>query len=362
MGYEIDFMAVGDGSSGGDAIVLRYGDLAASRDEWTVIVVDGGYKKSGQALVDHIVNVYGTNKVNIVVSTHPDQDHISGLEIVLEQLDVDYLLMHQPWRHSEVVEEARAAGFVTIEAASEKVAKSLQEMSTLEEIAQAKGVPIVEPFAGVQTKDGCFRVLGPTLEYYEELLPQIVSAPTTRQRVAEALRALKAKALELLDETLHIETLRDDGVTRPSNNSSVISLLNVDGRKSLLTGDAGIPALEAAATALEAEGFVPGDLQFVQVPHHGSRRNVGPTVLNRLLGSTVVENPTKTAFISAPPDNLEHKHPSKKVSNAFTRRGYTVHATQGQAKWHHHLSPSREGYVTSTPLPFYNKVEDDTDS
>ena len=55
----------------------------------------------------------------------------------------------------------------------------------------------------------------------------------------------------------------------------------------MFTGDAGQPALRAAAQRLEAMGHVPDvwPLRFVQASHHGSRRNVGPTVLDRLLGA-----------------------------------------------------------------------------
>jgi len=36
-------------------------------------------------------------------------------------------------------------------------------------------------------------------------------------------------------------------------------------------------------------GFPMQQFTFVQIPHHGSRRNVGPTVLNRLLGGIQLE-------------------------------------------------------------------------
>src|SRR5665213_1547706 len=97
MGIEIDFLPVGEKSSGGDAIALRYGDLHGSREAQTVVVIDGGYRDSGEALVDHITTHYNTDYVDFVISTHPDRDHISGLEVVLEQLRVGRLLMHLPW-------------------------------------------------------------------------------------------------------------------------------------------------------------------------------------------------------------------------------------------------------------------------
>jgi len=364
MGYEIDFLPVGDGSSGGDAIALRYGNLYGQRSEQTVIVIDGGYTDDGEALVDHIRRYYGTEQVDIVVSTHTDQDHITGLEVVLEKMQVGSLLMHLPWNHSGELTEARKAAFKSA-ALSESLEKSFQAASDLQTIAERRGVPIVEPFQGVATSDGVFRVLGPSLAYYEQLLKEIAPSSAARQSrpsIQELLRKMAAAAAKLVPETLTLETLRDDGETSATNNSSVISLLTFDGQQLLLTSDAGIPALELAAAVLEAEGFQPGGLRFVQVPHHGSRRNVGPSVLNRLLGPKGQTTRHSTAFASVPKKNPEHKHPAKKVTNAFHRRGYNVHLTQGATLWHHRDAPARDDYSASTPVPFHEVVEEDGDA
>lgn len=359
MGFEIDFLPVGEKSSGGDAIAVRWGDLQSSPPRQTVMVIDGGYTDSGQALVDHVKLRYATDTVDIAVSTHPDQDHIIGLETVLEQLTVKTLLMHLPWNHSTAMAEARKSAFRS-QAFSEQFQKSLQGSSDLEAIANRRGVNIIEPFTGVKTNDGCFRVVGPSIEFYEELLPSIATPMSVEQRAGLFTKAAEA-VTRFLDEKMDVETLRNDGVTAPSNNSSVISLFEFNGQKCLLTSDAGIPALEHAASLLEAEGFVPGSLTFVQVPHHGSRRNVGPAVLNRLLGDKVRQQPHAYAFVSAPRENPDAKHPSKKVANAFRRRGYPVHATQGMGKMHGEDHPQRPGWVDSTPLPFYDRVEESDD-
>jgi len=361
VGFEIDFMAVGEKSSGGDAIALRYGNLHGSRDEQRVIVIDGGYTASGSVLVGHIRNHYQTDYVDIVLSTHTDQDHIKGLEVVIDELRVGHLLMHQPWIHLNSLAVAKSLSFMTL-SAGEKFTKSLREMSALEELAKSKRIPITEPFAGLQIDNGMFRILGPSVEYYETLLPDMASTESPLQKLLSlANRGKESVLARLIPEDFEHETLRDDGVAGPSNNSSVISLLSVDGYRCLFTADAGIPALEQAASVLETEGFTSGSLAFVQIPHHGSRRNVGPTVLNRLLGAKGKTSCHATAFVSAPPENPDHKHPSKKVTNAFTRRGYEVHATAGINKWHRRNAPPRTNYVDSTPVPFHPHVEEDED-
>lgn len=360
MGHEIDFLAVGEESSGGDAIALRYGDLTGNRNDQTVIVIDGGYKDCGQALVDHIKDHFGTDRVDVVVSTHPDQDHSSGLTVVLENLQVDALWMHLPWNHSTDVKSLRSQHFVSAQL-SERVEKSLQSVSDLEAVANRLGVPIVEPFTGVQTVDGLFRVVGPTVERYEELLAEIAAGKTLAQRVMESLSKVAQAVRQLIAETISHETLAEGGTTSPRNNTSAITLLSADGLHSLFTGDAGIASLEPAAWELRNLGISAGNLNFVQIPHHGSRHNVGPNILNQLLGDPGQTATHSTAFLSAPKTNPDLKHPHKKVVNAFTRRGYEVHATQGTGKRHHHDAPDRPGWTAATPLPFYSAVEDDDD-
>jgi len=282
-------LPVGDGEKSGDAIALRYGNLHGSRAEQMVIVIDGGYADDGQALIGHLAEHYNTDVVDVVLSTHPDQDHVAGLEVLLGSITVRQLWVHLPWAHSQTLELSRGNRFESTRM-NDKIKRSLQDVSDLEAIARARHVPILEPFAGLSTADGVFSIWGPTQEYYEELLSDIASGSSYAESLLRSLLTKAADTAEtFVSESLHIETLTDLGKTSPQNNSSAISLLQLDGRLSLFTGDAGMPALGQALDRLEAARFSPGSLKFVQVPHHGSRRNVGPTVLNRLLGPKGIE-------------------------------------------------------------------------
>ncbi|WP_326790585.1 MBL fold metallo-hydrolase [Streptomyces sp. NBC_00151] len=361
MGYEIDFLPVGEESKGGDAIALRFGNLRGVREEQTVMVVDGGYTDCGDALVEHIEKHYDTDRIDSVVSTHTDQDHICDLKTVQEKTQVGQLLMHLPWEHSATMERARTSTYWRGQL-NDPARRMLEAAMELEALARGRGVEVVEPFVGIGSKDGIFTVLGPSETYYEQLLTDLVG-PTAKSAAQLNFEAMMRKILEaarkLVPETWLDETLRDDGTTTPTNNASVVSLLDVDGVKVLLTGDAGILALTHIADALEDRGFTAGDLGFIQVPHHGSRNNVGPTVLDRLLGPAANDITRGLAYVSAPRKNPDNRHPAKKVTNAFLRRGYPVHATQGASLLHRHDAPDRSGYGPATPLPFHHMVEDD---
>jgi beta-lactamase superfamily II metal-dependent hydrolase len=354
--HEIDFLPVGDGARSGDAIALRYGNLKGTRAEQTVIVIDGGFSDDGEALVELIKTHYDTGRVDVVLGTHLEQDHIGGLAVVLRKLEVGQLWMHQPWVHSSALAESRSARFSNLHL-SERLQESMRNASDLEDIAGDLEIPIVEPFTGLATPDGCFYVIGPDRAYYEELLGLLPQQETT---AAAVLRKLAEAVQTLVPESLSIETLTDAGKTTAQNNSSVISVLEVDGRTSIFTGDAGMPALDRAAEVLEAGGYSSGDCNLIQVPHHGSRRNVGPTILDRFLGSKGTKERRGTAYVSAAKEGAP-KHPAKKVTNAYRRRGYPVHATQGDAKLYSWEAPDRPRYSPCDPLPLYSLVEPSDD-
>jgi hypothetical protein len=95
---------------------------------------------------------------------------------------------------------------------------------------------------------------------------------------------------------------------------------------------------------------------LVQVPHHGSRHNVTPTVLNRWLGDPLPDQTTKrgSAFCSVGKD--ADTYPRRSVSNAFLRRGYPVISTKGSAKSLSKDMPDR-GWQSVEGAPFYDQVE-----
>ena len=163
-------------------------------------------------------------------------------------------------------------------------------------------------------------------------------------------RALEAAAWTF--ETYQFETLRDGQVTSPSNESSVVLYAECGERRVLLTGDAGIEALTWACDAADRRGLRLREFHFVQIPHHASRNNVGPTILNRLIGPTTPELLPRSflAFASTPKDSA--KHPRKVVLNAFHRRGANVATTQEGKKvfWGGFAPRTRYGPLNTVPL------------
>lgn len=362
MGFEIDFLPVGDGEKGGDAIALRYGKLDGTRSEQVVIVIDGGTKESGENLVKHIQEYYKTEQVNFVISTHPDADHSSGLTVVLENLKVDNLWMHRPWEHAQDIKDAFKNGRITGKGLKESIKKSLENAYELETIAKRKEISIFEPFSDLSKKDDKLIILGPSEEFYEDLLPNFRETPEPKEAVAwpEKFVTVVKEVVRWIAETWGIETLTDpeEGEISAENNTSTILLLQLNGKKFLFTGDAGTEALNNAIDKAESLGIDLREVGFLQIPHHGSKHNVGPTILNYIIGEKLQEKKYfKIAYISAP-KNGDPKHPSRKVVNALKRRGAEAYATKDISMRHSSPDAPDRGWRKADPLPFYDQVEE----
>lgn len=350
MAFEIDYIPVGTGEKGGDAIAIRYGDFSSPRTQ-NVVIIDGGTKDSGRALAEHVKMHYGTTYVDVVVASHLHNDHISGLSEVFESLTVGKFVVHCPWDYTKAIQKMTNTT-ATSRNLETKLEKSLSSLSSLVDLASEKGTGVTQPFAGEQIHDGLY-VLGPTKDYYQQLIANFGVTPEVKDehKIEQFIGTVK-EAVSWVAEALHIETLSDNHPdTGPENNSSLVLLLVVDGKRFLFTGDAGKDALSRAIDFAETNGVSLGKIDFLDVPHHGSKRNLGPAILDRLM--------PVNAFISCPLEG-DPKHPSRKVVNALIRRGCILGSTrQGNTICHpSDDAPKRNGWGPLSPETFFNQVEE----
>lgn len=359
-GFEIDFLPVGDANKSGDAICLRWGyDLENryGRKRQYVCVIDGGFVDTGDAIVSHLKKYYGTTHVNVVVNTHPHRDHVGGLQKVIEQCSVDYLVMHRPWEHSGLADY-----FDDRRVTNQGVKKSLREnLSPIIQLAQSarnRGIKLCDCFAPSKWEKLCgvnVFVLGPSLEYYHSLLPDFTSTPTEPNYCGERVEYEDYEVPE------QFSPLLDDGETSAENNSSIILAFQLpEGEIVLLTGDAGIHALNHAAGEAERLGLdLKQKIVFFQMPHHGSIQNLGPSVLDRILGDSKEASAREKAVAYA--SVCMHPkvgHPAKHVTNAIKARNCNCFSTKGRPirKCFGHV-PTRSEWTSLTPIPYYPTVE-----
>ncbi|MBR0713966.1 ComEC/Rec2 family competence protein [Bradyrhizobium liaoningense] len=357
MPYEIDFLRAGD--SNGDAIILRWG--ATKEGPFSINIVDGGFADTGDQIIEHVERYYAkpANIANVVLS-HADNDHATGLIKVLEhpRFTIGTLWMNRPWDYvDEVIDSFHGA--YTREGLIKRMREMHPYLVEMEEIAKRRGIAIQAPLQG--TVIGCFTVLAPSRTRYVSLIPDLDKTPTAYgsalkggfgSGLVKAIVYVAEKILERLD----FETLDDKpSATSASNETSVVQWALIDNKRILLTADVGPEGLaEAAQYAEDTSLTIQPDI--MQIPHHGSRRNVTPAVLNRWLGDYPASY--RGDAIASIGKNADI-YPRKKVTNAFTRRGYSVYATRDGWINFYNGYDRRANMGNAQVVPFNPDVEDD---
>lgn len=351
MRYEIDFLPVGEGS--GDAIVIRYG---TEDPGYYLHVVDGGRTATANTITSHINKYYSGYHINHMVLSHADDDHATGLIGVMEKFKVNNLWMNRPWLYADEILE-HFHGRFTRQGLIDRIKEKHPYLVELERLANANGTHIHEVFQGAAI--GAFTVLAPTRTRYVSLIPDFEKTPnryTTESADAQAggfLHYLKEAAKKKLEDW-DIETLAASTETSASNESCVVQYATLGDESVLLTADVGPIGLMEAATYANQLGLVRP--KFVQVPHHGSRHNVTPTVLNTWLGPKVQQG-TKVGVAYCSVGSNKDEYPRGQVINAFMRRGFPIYSTRASMLSHARGGGGHPDMVAATPEKFADEVE-----
>jgi hypothetical protein len=355
MGFEIDVLPVVERDDRGGAIAMRWGDLAGPRAAQTVAVIGGGGAAGGARLVERVRQAYGADSLDLAICPVTDEGAALALLAVLDALPVAQLWLPRPWALRPPESEGLDTEALAESAATVPLLRSLAACLALEQAALARGVTVVEPFAGLRDASGALLVAGPSRAWYGWLVPAFGQPPRRRADLQALLTRLLGTPLCPVPEDDTRETLTDAGMAAAEDNAALILRLAVDGKRVLLTNQAGIPALTRAADYLEQHEDQPHAWYAAQLPGQGSADHAGPTVLNRLLGPECggrVEL-MRTFTAVAPGSEL----PARKVVNACRRRGAPVYLASGQGLLLAHGAPPRPGWDYAAALPHFPQVE-----
>lgn len=345
--YEVRFFSVGTETKGGDAIFIRFIDDSS---KWKVIVIDGGYGESGEHIVDYMKSL-DLSTIDLMVNTHPDLDHISGLLTIMDSdIQVTTLVYHRPWHDADLKADMFQDNRITDKSVNRRLRENFSKAYELEQKAFAKGCSINTPELG-DTYFGCFTILGPTKDLYQQRLLESDKTPTVLDGEQGSIyQKIALKFRSWIDRKLPINWIPNED-TSAINDTSIVSLLRLQNMNILFTGDAGKRGLNAALKYLY--DILPHtQINLLQLPHHGSRRNVDPQLLKSIAA--------KEYFISCPPKGEEDGHPSKRLVNVIYQLfpDATVHKNNGSRNFIYH---SDNLSIKATPVGRvepYDEIED----
>ncbi len=288
----------------GSSLLVHYGDPAAPRH----LLVDGGspgvFREALRPRLEALAGRRpggGPLPLDLVVSAQTDVDALQGL------LDLAAELREAAERGGKPVAEVGALWTNLVVPDALSGASGLHWKTRLVEDARRLGVPVNDPFthlialpeagaARVHWDGGLtVTVLGPPVRWLREFADswfKILARQARRSsdvrlstERAEVVETFASPRVELLPSPIEIVEIpvppgQDES---PVNLASIVLMLELDGRRMLLTADARSDVLlQALAQAgyAEADGTVAVDL--LTLPHYGSDRNVSVEFFRRV--------------------------------------------------------------------------------
>lgn len=316
-----------------------------------VILIDGGNKSQGGDVIKHldkhILPATGKTAPDLIICTHHDKDHIGGLIAVVEHYKnlIPEIWVNNPAEHiSSYRYQALKESFKkkSAEKQYEVIMESLQNVDDFITLVDKYNIPRKPALYGQNKFNGIVKILGPSDAFYKSLLPGMDNVEEyVSQEAKYAYNSLFPNQNPdlLLEGVSPCPIVDAENSTSATNNSSVILQITArENKRFLFTGDAGVQAFEDVETHDSLD-----NLFWMQVPHHGSRRNLSSKLIDKMS--------PKWALISAK-GGKENKHPRLALVNCLKKHGAKVYSThKGGSKWHHIGNfPPRDGYSTAAEI------------
>jgi hypothetical protein len=337
----------------GDALWIEYGDEHSPKR----ILIDGGTKGSWkEGLRAHIEGLPAADRhFELLIVTHIDADHIDGALKLLqdETLGTSFGdVWFNGWRH--LPETLEPLGPVAGERLTDAITtRGLPWNDAFD--GKAVVIPTTGVLPNAKLADELeITVLAPGLEQLFELRPVWKKAieeagldPETPQPAPPV--EPPAHGLEHLGGTPNVDALAASVFEEDSaepNGSSIVILLEHDGKSVLLTGDAFPSVVLTGVDRLNAERNVAKlSLDKFKVPHHGSRFNLSSALLQAI--------DCKDHLFSSNGKQTEHPHPESvarvlAASGDGTRLFFNYSTTFNEA-WAEATLQNARGYTATYP-------------
>ena len=309
---EVDFLPASSESKSGDSILIRTGFFDYKNpvlNEQTVILIDSGYQECAKTITNHLKKTYCTRKIDYVFITHPDEDHLAGLKelLIKNEITIKHVYIHDPWKHAKTVFEKSDDGRRTVNSVKSRMEKGFPLLSEVYDLLDKRNISYSEIFSDKTCpldKSYYIDILGPSQDFYEKIIfeyTESLNIASYSQQDVYQKRPCNAFLVK--------KYFVDNPCTSQKNESSMILLLAKNEKKEplcLFSGDAGVKAYSGAIDNICQYHIPIKNVPYVQLPHHGSIKNVQEWFFNIFKNSSFV--------VSASTGEIK-KHPSPLLIN-----------------------------------------------
>lgn len=307
MGIEFKFLEAGNGDS-----------IYISTDNGINILIDGGWTYTYDKAIKPIVkNIRKNNqKLDLVILTHYDNDHIMGLyKLLVEEnkkgsdtiikevwFNAFEKAIFEPLKKNNESKQSGAKKQKQFEEVIEKIKKHIYfhdhiSINQIKEPIEKDDIVVLSPYTDKSyksTKEIIITLLSPNDEKIKELKEEYEIE-------------MKKSGIKQEDWDKNIKDL----LTNPeyldeeeANGSSIAFILEYKGKKFLLLGDAHIDLIACSLKRLGYTKENPLEVEFIKLSHHGSKGNISNDFLSLVKSKEfrILANSKTT-----------HKHPDKET-------------------------------------------------
>lgn len=284
----------------GDSILIKTFDK--NKDEF-IILIDGGTPATFDCSLKK--NLNGISKINLLVLSHIDSDHIGGLirffkNSLIDKIEIDEIWINQP--DSEFNQTTNEKALISVRQAEnlKVLIKKKKPYSKIREITIADNV--------INIKGLEFTILSPTVEIKDKLYEVWEKDQLTLKQ--DALKVdiclgtkVYSKSLKELSE---IDFKPHSSINSDIYNSSSIAfILNCPDVNLLFLADSRAEIITESLKQLGHKIETPLEVDYVKISHHGSLNNTSQELLSLIKSSNYL--------ISTNGGTASHKHPSRET-------------------------------------------------
>lgn len=266
-------------ASNGDSIIIRFGE----KKDLKSIIIDGGRGLASYRALKNFFNMISKEKsyINLIIITHIDDDHINGILKVVQDGSVNKSTVKEVWFNSgslitgifdkNVIDLSKSVPLQMLGATDMSVKQGISLETHLDKLG-IWSKKIIKSTDCYECAGAAITVLSPNLKALEEINKKWEYEINKRTAMAS-----------VSDYDTPIKDLQNNKFTEDTsipNMSSIGLILEYEGKRLMLLGDAHpsviVESLELLGYSVERKLKV----DILKVSHHGSKFNTCDRLLN----------------------------------------------------------------------------------
>lgn len=289
----------------GDSILIRF---LGNDSKYKNILVDGGNKKSEYQnhLKKEILQIQEKKEsINLLIITHTDQDHVKGIQYLLNDNEIDKKVIKQVWFNSfnsSFSPENNDISYIE--------SCKIQNLIVQHDIPRDNNIVVLDDLSAIDLYGAQITILSPKKEDLKELIEQ------NDLDIASSENDYALGINELIERNSNIFVDRNEDLDISlENRVSIAFLFELNKKAFLFLGDANPDIVELSIEKLNKirniESIV---IDFVKLSHHASQRSLSFKMLELMTTQNYIISSNRNK------SNLPNKLTFAKILRSETSR------------------------------------------